>query len=157
MPAAEALLEAGAYTVSGDRVHGMVYAPFADLLAKRWGMRAEVAPELGLEELVQEVSSGRAVVASVHPHIRHATAESSPHPPRRGGHLVTVWEAPNGQLLFTNPSGLSGRSQIALLPEEIFDLYYARRGIVVDVDHVKARGNAPTRGRGVPSDRRRDE
>ena len=94
---AHEVLSAGGYTMRPGGVRGLVYAPFARYLSERWGISAEVVPELSPAALVEQVRSGALVFASVHGSIRHAQNSEHlelarhPEPPPRGGHLVLAY------------------------------------------------------------------
>ncbi|MEV8413957.1 C39 family peptidase [Streptomyces niveus] len=128
VPLLREALGAGAYVRSGDQVKGMIYAPFADWAARRWGLYAEVRPRLEPEEIHSEISRGHLVVLSVHKSIRTL----DPAPPARGGHLVlAVGTGPDGIRLH-NPSGLPGRSQqFAPVPWADLGRFFAGRGVVL--------------------------
>jgi hypothetical protein len=77
-------VDAGAYVRRGDRVDGLIYAPFAAYVRRRWGLVAESRPELTAAEVRGHIAAGGLAMLSVHPSIRGL----GPEPPQRGGHLV---------------------------------------------------------------------
>ncbi|MEU8924896.1 C39 family peptidase [Kitasatospora sp. NPDC048545] len=119
---------AGAYVRDGESLHGLIHAPFADYVRRRWGLAAR-ARELTPEEVSAEVAGGRLVMVSVHPSIREP---GGPEPVRPGGHLVLAVGATDTALLIHNPSGFPGESQsFARVPWRSFGAFYAGRGVVL--------------------------
>ncbi|ALG07781.1 C39 family peptidase [Kibdelosporangium phytohabitans] len=131
-PAAMALkddcLAAGAYVVDGDRVHGLIYAPFVRYLAAEWDLQATVEPSLSLADVAGHVAADRPVMISVH----HSVRRPGSAPGGTGGHLVlAVGQWPDG-LVIHNPSGLPGESQeYARVPFDLLEGYFAGRGMVL--------------------------
>ena len=117
-----------AFIPQGERVHGLIYQPFADWVAAEYGIGVEVVPSLSLETLTAAAAAGTPVIASVHAWIRWPDRE----PPARGGHLVLVTGASGDQLRLHNPSGIPPASQRdALVPAVDFARFYAGRGMLV--------------------------
>jgi hypothetical protein len=117
-----------AYVPQGDRVAGLIYQPFASWVADEYGITAEVAPHLPLEEVGAMASPDTPVIASVHSSIRWPDRDA----PGRGGHLVLVTGAEGSLLRLHNPSGIPPASQRdALLPAEDFARFYAGRGLLI--------------------------
>ncbi|MFI0895153.1 C39 family peptidase [Streptomyces sp. NPDC020983] len=142
VPLVRELEAAGAYVRDGEQVKGLIYRPFADHVARRWGLHARVAPELALTGIRQEIAAGRLVMISVHPGIRTPGAE----PPGRGGHLVLVVGADAEGVELNNPSGFPGVSQQhARVSWAGLERFYAGRGIVLG---RTARGPAAPLSRG---------
>jgi hypothetical protein len=111
-----------------DRVHGLIYAPFADWVAAEYGIAAEPAPDLPAADVAALAAAGSTVIASVHPWVRWPDRT----PPDRGGHLVLVTGAADVDVILSNPSGLPGASQHGVrLGLAAFARFYAGRGIVV--------------------------
>ncbi|MFE3280026.1 C39 family peptidase [Nocardia sp. NPDC059239] len=122
-------LDVGAYIVDGDSVRGLIYAPFSEYLAQRWGLSAQVEPSLTLQHVRQAVAAGRPTMLSVHPSIRRPSEK----PEGKGGHLVLAVGASATGLIIHNPSGLPNRSQqFATVDFDTFENYFAGRGIVID-------------------------
>ncbi|RNG32467.1 C39 family peptidase [Streptomyces botrytidirepellens] len=122
-------LEAGAYVRTGETtVKGLIYAPFADWVVRRWGLYARARPELGAGDIEAEVARGRLVMLSVH----HSIRTLDPEPPLRGGHLVlAVGCGPKGVVLH-NPSGFPGHSQeYHQVPWVDLERFFAGRGVVL--------------------------
>jgi hypothetical protein len=84
MSLARECLEAGAYIHRGDRVQGLIYAPFTDYLCARWDLVAQSRPDLPVDNVTEHLRAGGLAMLSVHPSIRTL----DPAPPRTGGHLV---------------------------------------------------------------------
>lgn len=125
---ARELLAAGGYVVHEDGVRGLVYGPFVDYLRTRWAIAAHVRDGYPAPDLAADLRAGAWVIASVHSSIRDAPAP----PPARGGHLVLAYAAPGAHVVFHDPAGPTAERRAAVrLPIEVFDHYYARRGIVV--------------------------
>ncbi|MEV5988497.1 C39 family peptidase [Streptomyces sp. NPDC052051] len=127
---AREFLDAGAYVrrADGDGVEGLIYAPFAERVAKRWDIEAEVHGRLAPEEIPDLLGDGKLVMLSVHPSIRE------PHtaPPSRGGHLVLAVGCSPTHLRIHNPSGLPGVSQrFAEVPWEVLPRFFAGRGVAL--------------------------
>jgi hypothetical protein len=121
-------LEWRAFVPDGDRMAGLIYRPFADWVAAEYGLAAAVAPDLPLADLAAAASPATPVIASVH----HSVRWPDRTPPERGGHLVLVTGAADGQLRLHNPSGLPGRSQEdTLIAVSDFARFYAGRGLLI--------------------------
>jgi hypothetical protein len=104
-------------------IRGLIYAGAVAWLAGQ-GVAARVALDLPAHDLPEGL-----FIASVHPGIRRPEVP----PPARGGHLVLVFgRAADGALRFHNPSGDSpATQQDARLAPEVFDRFFAGRGIVI--------------------------
>ncbi|MEU5191367.1 C39 family peptidase [Streptomyces klenkii] len=122
------LLEAGAYVRSGDEVKGLIYQPFAEFVAARWGLYARAARELPAQDVRAEIARGRLVMVSVHKTVR--TPDTTP--PSRGGHLVLAVGAGDDGVLLHNPSGLPDLTQqFAPVSWTTLNRFYAGRGVVL--------------------------
>ncbi|KOG23320.1 C39 family peptidase [Streptomyces viridochromogenes] len=127
---AREFLDAGAYVRREDGVDGLIYAPFAEYAAKRWGIEAEVHGNLEAEEIPGLLEDGKLVMLSVHPSIRERDAT----PPGRGGHLVLAVGCSPGHLQIHNPSGLPGVSQrFAEVSWQELPRFFARRGVSLGI------------------------
>ncbi|MFF2524225.1 C39 family peptidase [Streptomyces liangshanensis] len=128
VPLVREALEAGAYVRTEEQVKGLIYAPFARWVARRWGLYAEVRPELAVGDIGAEVARGHVVLLSVHKSIRTL----DPVPPQRGGHLVLAVGTDSEGVFLHNPSGLPGRSQEFhhVLWVDL-DRFFAGRGVVL--------------------------
>lgn len=128
----EQALAEGVYIPQGERVAGLIYAPFARWVAAEYELAVEVAPDLPLAAVTAAASPRTPVIASVHPWIRWPDRE----PPDRGGHLVLVTGAGvtadgDGCLRLHNPSGIAPHSQRdAVVAEADFARFYAGRGML---------------------------
>lgn len=121
-------VEAGAYVRHADRVDGLIYAPFAAYVQRRWGLFAESRPELPAQEVRDELAAGRLVMLSVHPSLRTL----DPDPPGRGGHLVLAVGFTEQAVVVHNPSGYpNGSQRFAHVPWPDLDRFYAGRGVVL--------------------------
>jgi hypothetical protein len=128
MPLVEKALTWQAYIPDGDRVAGLIYQPFARWVAADYGITADVATDLAIEEIAELSSPGTPVIASVHKWIRWPDR----HPPAVGGHLVLITGAGGGMLRLHNPSGMPPSSQRdALVPVTDFARFFAGRGLIV--------------------------
>jgi hypothetical protein len=124
----EHALSWSAYVRDGDRVEGLIYKPFADLVGHDYGISATVVPDLSLDQVCASASPAAPMIASVHSWIRWPDRT----PPQTGGHLVLVTGAAEGVLRLHNPSGLPGASQRdARIPVADFARFFAGRGLIV--------------------------
>jgi hypothetical protein len=118
---------AGAYVVDGERVQGLIYAPFADYVRERWGLAAQVETALAPAQVRKHLDAGQLPMLSVHPSIRTL----DPEPPGRGGHLVLAVDHDDEALYVNNPSGFPGSQHGARVPWPDLDRFFARRGVVL--------------------------
>ncbi|WP_369405754.1 C39 family peptidase [Streptacidiphilus anmyonensis] len=118
---------AGAYVVDGERVQGLIYAPFADYVRERWDLAATVETALEPAQVREHLDAGRLPMLSVHPSIRTL----DPEPPARGGHLVLAVGHDDEALYVNNPSGFPGSQHYARVPWPDLDRFFARRGVVL--------------------------
>lgn len=118
----------GGYVEQDDgTIKGLFYAPFAAFAQERYGLDAHVLPTLDLEDVTQLLLCGFMVMASVHKEIRRPH-----HPaPGRGGHLVLVTGQEGDQIRFANPSGHTPAAREAQLPRQVFEAFFAGRGIAI--------------------------
>ena len=123
----------GAYTVDGDDIKGMIYAPFVRYVEEVHGLRARVHVDLATAALPALLDEAEFFMASVHPSIRWPDQP----PPKKGGHLVLVTRASADEIVFHNPSGepaVDGRpgtqadARVALA---VFDRHFAGRGVAI--------------------------
>ena len=120
-------LSYGAYTVEGEQIKGMIYAPFVRYVREAFGLQARVHVDLRADELPGLMSQAAYFMASVHPWIRWPDRQ----PPRKGGHLVLVTRATPDLVTFHNPSGEPGAQADVELPLAVFDEFFARRGVAI--------------------------
>ena len=130
---ARASLPYGAYTVDGDEIKGMIYAPFVRYVEEAYGLRARVHVDLATAALPALLDEAEFFMASVHPSIRWPDQP----PPKKGGHLVLVTRASADEIVFHNPSGepavdgRPGTQANARLASAVFDRYFAGRGVAI--------------------------
>lgn len=118
----------GAYVREGERIKGLIYAPFVDYVREQFALESEVRVGIEPEDLPLVLSQRRYFIASVHPGIRQASQT----PPQRGGHLVLVTAAEADRVTFHNPSGDSPATrQQVTLPLSSFGRFFAGRGIAI--------------------------
>jgi hypothetical protein len=121
-------VEAGAYVRRGDRVDGLIYAPFAEYVQRRFGLFAASRPELTAQDVREHVAAGGLAMLSVHPSIRGLGDE----PPQRGGHLVLAVGVTQDAVVIHNPSGFAGSSQqFVHVPWAGLARFSAGRGVVL--------------------------
>ncbi|MFF8618248.1 peptidase [Streptomyces sp. NPDC015350] len=122
-------LAAGAYTLDGDEIRGLIYRPFAEYAAAVHQMGAAVHPHMSMDDLERATAAGRMAMVSVSKDIRTPDAE----PARRGGHLVLVHGIDEQGVRFLNPSGHTRESRKATLPPAAFERFFGGRGISLDL------------------------
>ncbi|MGS1009979.1 hypothetical protein [Achromobacter anxifer] len=120
-------LSYGAYTVAGEQIKGLIYAPFVRYVGEAFGLQARVHVDLRADELPGLMSQAAYFMASVHPWIRWPDRQ----PPRKGGHLVLVTRATPDSVIFHNPSGEPGTQADVELPLAVFDQFFAGRGVAI--------------------------
>lgn len=121
-------LRANAYRVKDDgTVEGLVYRPFLKWIESRFGILGEVFEHMSIESAARLLCPGGFLVASVSPEIRRPDACQ----PRKGGHLVLVFGALNGNITFHNPSGVPPFQQSVHLTYENFSRFFSGRGMVM--------------------------
>ncbi|HHQ6625890.1 hypothetical protein KGP17_11520 [Serratia sp. JSRIV001] len=118
----------GAYVRDGERIKGLIYAPFVVFVREQFALTAEVRVNLDERQLPQLLEQHRYFIASVHPSIRQPAAQ----PPARGGHLVLVFAADRHSVTFHNPSGdsLASRQKVTMSLAD-FGRFFAGRGIAI--------------------------
>lgn len=122
--------EYGGYSLPVEESIGLVYAPFVTFAGKELGLMARVVLPLLLTEIIEELSDGNYVIASVSPQIRNVTAK----PKNKGGHLVLLlgYDLDKRLLFFHNPSGFVKQTQeYASISFADFKKFFGGRGIVV--------------------------
>ncbi|WP_447921184.1 hypothetical protein [Achromobacter aegrifaciens] len=117
----------GAYTVEGEQINGMIYAPFVRYVGEVFGLQARVHVGLRTEDVPELMSQAAYFMASVHPWIRWPDRQ----PPKKGGHLVLVTRATQDAVTFHNPSGEPGTQADVELPLAVFDEFFAGRGVAI--------------------------
>lgn len=129
---ARACTQQGGYVVNedGGSIKGLIYAPFVELVSSRFGLKAEIMTGVEVVTIPQLLSRWQFFIASVHHSIRWPDQK----PPSKGGHLVLITSASPQDVCFHNPSGHDRASQAdAILPLDVFDQFFAGRGIAVSL------------------------
>lgn len=127
VPLARECQDKGGYVPEGDKLHGLLYEPFATWIAERWGLHGQVHSNglTGLQ-ITKHLDTGGLAILSVHKTIRTPYVS----PPQRGGHLVLAIGHDAGGLYIHNPSGLNYATQQAnYVPWATLDRFFAQRGI----------------------------
>jgi hypothetical protein len=118
----------GAYRLEGQRIIGLIYAPFVTFVAEEFGLAAEIKLEITAADLPGILEDAGFFMASVHPWIRWPERQ----PPSTGGHLVLVTAASERAIVFHNPSGERPETQAnATLPLANFQRFFAGRGVAI--------------------------
>ncbi|HGM5806368.1 TPA: C39 family peptidase [Serratia marcescens] len=118
----------GAYVREGERIKGLIYAPFVEYVREQFALQAEVKVGLEAADVSALLSQYRYFIASVHPSIRRPESL----PPQRGGHLVLITAADTQSVTFHNPSGDSPATRERVqLPLNRFTPFFAGRGIAI--------------------------
>jgi hypothetical protein len=122
--------EYGGYTLPVEKSVGLVYGPFATFASKEFAIKARPVLPLLKEEIIEELSKGSYVIASVSPHIRHTTSK----PNTKGGHLVLVlgYDMNKRLFYFHNPSGFKQETQeYTSISFGDFKKFFGNKGIVI--------------------------
>jgi len=122
-------LSYGGYTEPLEESAGLIYKPFVRFLKVEYGLTAESVLPLLFEEIIDELSNGNLIIASVSPHIRHQNSTLT-----TGGHLVLVhgYDLEKKSLFFHNPSGFIPEMQSnVVISFADFKKFYANRGVIV--------------------------
>ncbi|MBZ5763164.1 C39 family peptidase [Rhizobium sp. VS19-DR104.2] len=129
---ARACTQHGGYVVSEDgaSIKGLIYAPFVELVSSRFGLKAEIMTGVEVVAIPKLLSRWQFFIASVH----HSIRWPDQGPPLKGGHLVLITSASPQAVRFHNPSGHDRASQTdVVLPLDVFDQFFAGRGIAVSL------------------------
>jgi hypothetical protein len=120
----------GGYVEEADgKIKGLIYAPFVPFVKDRFGLNAKVVTGISVADIGQILTQSEFFIASVHHSIRWSNTE----PPSKGGHLVLVMAVNAGAIRFHNPSGHEDATRENVeLPLEIFERFFAGRGIAID-------------------------
>jgi hypothetical protein len=122
--------EYGGYSLPVEESVGLVYGPFTRFAKEELGLTATAVVPLFIPEIIEELSAGKYVIASVSPKIRHA----SDTPTKKGGHLVLVlgYDLDKKEFYFHNPSGfLKETQEYASISFADFKKFFGGRGIVI--------------------------
>ena len=112
-------------------IDGLYYKPFVVFIKKEFNIDSKIVSPLVLEEILENISKGNLVIASVSQRIRVPSND----PVCRGGHLVLVvgYDLPSKTLLLHNPSGLPNESQeYAKISFKDFEKFFVHRGVVIE-------------------------
>lgn len=129
---ARACTQHGGYVVSegGVSIKGLIYAPFVELVSSRFALKAQIMTGVEANAIPELLSRWQFFMASVH----HSIRWPDQGPPSKGGHLVLITSASPQAVCFHNPSGHYRASQAdAVLPLDVFDRFFAGRGIAVSL------------------------
>ena len=77
--------------------------------------------------MLRELDRGRMVLASVNKEIRKPCSE----PQGRGGHLVLAVGRDSDGIHFRNPSGHTPSARCGVLPPQVFEWFFAEKGVSV--------------------------
>ncbi len=120
----------GGYTLPVEKSVGLVYGPFVSFAKNDLGLTAKAVFPLLIPEIIEELSAGNYVIASVSPKIRHPSDK----PTKKGGHLVLMlgYDLDKQTLYFHNPSGFVNETQeYASISFADFKKFFGGRGIVI--------------------------
>lgn len=118
----------GAYVREGEKIRGLIYAPFVEFLRQELRIDGQVRVEMTAADIAAELEKNLFFIASVHPGIRHPEIA----PPRTGGHLVLVTAVERETLTFHNPSGHNEATQSNVkIPISQFAQFFAGRGVAL--------------------------
>ncbi|MBO9125913.1 MULTISPECIES: C39 family peptidase [unclassified Rhizobium] len=123
----------GGYVVNAEdqSIKGLIYAPFVTYVGETFGLDAKTITSLPTPHIADILKDNAFFIASVNSQIRWPDRQ----PPSKGGHLVLVTAASADTIRFHNPSGHDETSQADVeLPTEIFDRFFANRGVAVRLD-----------------------
>ncbi|MGF6758658.1 C39 family peptidase [Paraburkholderia sp. GAS42] len=121
-------LRRGVYRMRNDGgVDGLIYRAFAQWMAEAFGLRAEVLPEAGIEEIASRLDADTLAIVSVSPEIRYPDRPNE----TRGGHLILLHGRDDRGVWFHNPSGVAPYQADAYLPFDTMKRFYAGRGLTL--------------------------
>ncbi|GES50097.1 hypothetical protein RsS93_27110 [Rhizobium dioscoreae] len=122
--------EYGGYVEEVDgRIKGLIYAPFVPFVRDRFNLAARVVTGISVADIADILMQSEFFIASVHHSIRWPETE----PPAKGGHLVLVTAVDGNSIRFHNPSGhVDATRENAEMPLEVFERFFAGRGIAID-------------------------
>ena len=121
--------EYGGYTLPVEDSIGLIYAPYARFAKEELGLTAKAVIPLFVAEIVEELSAGKYVIASVSHKIRQPLDTAA----KKGGHLVLTlgYDLNKKELYFHNPSGFSKDTQeYASISFSDFKKFFGGRGII---------------------------
>jgi hypothetical protein len=127
-------LSYGCYDLPLMTSAGLRYGPYVTFVHKEFGWHASVRSPMIREDIIQALSKGSFVIASVNAAIR----QPSSRPKSKGGHLVLVvgYDVSKKELYIHNPSGEVEKTQQAMpISFQDFEKFFAYRGIIIDVNN----------------------
>jgi len=122
--------EYGGYPSLQPGSAGLLYAPYVRFLKAEYDLHAKITSPLLLMEIVDTLSDGDFIIASVSPMIRKPTSK----PETKGGHLIlmTGYDLDKKVFYLHNPSGIDAASQeYAEVSFTDFKKFFSGRGIVI--------------------------
>lgn len=122
--------EYGGYTLPVEDSNGLIYGPYVKFVKEELGLKAKPTIPLLIREIIENLSEGKYVIASVSPKIRH----TSDKPKVRGGHLVLMlgYDLEERLFYFHNPSGFTKDTQeYASIGFADFKKFFGGRGIII--------------------------
>lgn len=127
----EKCAEYGGYPSLKPGASGLLYAPYVTFLKNEFALQAHVVSTLLVKEIIEALSDGHYVIASVSPQIRIPSST----PDSKGGHLILMvgYDLEKQILLFHNPSGIDAATQAyAKIAISDFNKFFSGRGIVIE-------------------------
>lgn len=124
-------LKYGGYVLGPNTIDGMYYSPFVKFVKEEFDLDAKVVGPVSIHGVIEKLSHGNYVIASVSPKIRNSGSKSH----TKGGHLVLLlgYDLEKQTILFHNPSGDTKENQeYAEIPFLQFENFFARKGIIVE-------------------------
>lgn len=123
-------VEYGAYILKDGEIEGLFYKGCVEYLAKQQGVNASWSTSMTVESIVDALTAGDLVIASVANTIR----DLNPIVKQKGGHLIVIvgFDTDKQELLIHNPSGYyPGAQAFVAVSYDRFNLCFANRGIIV--------------------------
>ena len=121
----------GGYIENEDTIDGLYYPHFVKFIADEFGLKGKVFSRLSIIDIIEEISSGKYVIASVNQKIRNPKTR----PNFKGGHLILVlgFDFAQRNLFFHDPSGDQKNNQAyAKISFKRFGNFFAERGVSIE-------------------------
>ena len=121
----------GGYIENEDTIDGLYYAHFKKFIADEFGLKGKIFTPLSINNIIEEISSGHYVIASVNQKIRNPKSR----PTSKGGHLILMlgFDLDHEYLFFHDPSGDQKNNQsYAKISFERFGNFFAERGVSIE-------------------------
>lgn len=118
---------------NGDYLHsldGLYYEPFVNFLDQEFHLKGKIVSPMILDEVIQKLSLGNFIMASVSPYIRNPENNNF----KQGKHLVLILGYNLKKQIFYlhNPSGIHKKSQeYAEISFRNFNKFFNHKGIIV--------------------------